>query len=110
MTNVYTAPTDVELDWNEGNLDKCQKHGVSTAEIEGLLTSGLLMRLPDPFPDEPRMRGIGKAPSGRYVFIVYTIRESGTGLRLRPISARYMHDKEIRHYEQQQAARPDVQD
>jgi len=44
------------------------------------------------------------------VFIVYTIRESGTGLRLRPISARYMHDKEIRHYEQQQAARPDVQD
>lgn len=110
MTNVHIISIITALDWDEGNLAKCAKHGVSTAEIEGLLASGQLLRLPDPFPDEPRIRGIGKAPSGRYVFIVYTVRETDEGLCIRPISARYMHDKEVRHYEQQQAAGSRLQD
>ena len=89
---------------DDGNLTKCLKHGVTIEEIEGLLSSGNFVQLPDPFPDEPRLRGIGKAPSGRYVFVIFTLRAMAGSWRLRPISARYMHDKEVRHYEQQQQA------
>ena len=34
------------LDWDAGNLTKCQKHGVSVAEIEALFASALLI-IPD---------------------------------------------------------------
>lgn len=53
----------------------------------------------DPHPDEPRMRAIGKTATGRYVFLVFMLRSIGGQKMLRPISARYMHQKEIDHYE-----------
>jgi len=88
------------FDWDTGNWPKCGKHGVSRAEIEqALLNEPSVM--PDPFPEEPRMRAIGKTPLGRYVFLVFQIREIGGATKLRPISARYMHQKEINYYEQQ---------
>ena len=49
----------------------------------------------EPFPEEPRWRAIGKTESGRYVFLVFMMREQ----KIRPISARFMHSKEIEHYE-----------
>ncbi len=55
--------------------------------------------MPDPHPDEPRMRAIGKTAAGRYVFVVFMLRKINQQTRLRPISARYMHQKEIAHYE-----------
>lgn len=65
----------------------------------------------DVFPDpahsqaETRYLGIGRAASGRHVFVAFTLRIRD-GLRLiRPISARYMHDKEVKHYETQTAKR-----
>jgi uncharacterized DUF497 family protein len=48
---------------------------------------------------EQRLLAIGKTVSGRYAFIVFTLRSDETGQYLRPISARFMHQKEIRHYE-----------
>ena len=42
----------------------------------------------DPFPDEPRLRAIGKTRSGSYLFLVFMLREIGGQTRLRPISAR----------------------
>lgn len=39
---------------------------------------------------------------GRYIFAVFTLRHKGSKLLIRPISARYMHQKEIDHYERQQ--------
>ncbi|ODT74593.1 MAG: hypothetical protein ABS76_36575 [Pelagibacterium sp. SCN 64-44] len=90
------------VQWDDGNRDKCQKHGVSLAEIEFVLMSATLMVLPDPFPDEARLRGVGKTAEGRYVFLVWTERQSGGLNLLRPISARYMHRKEIEHYERSQ--------
>jgi uncharacterized DUF497 family protein len=92
------------LEWDDGNFAKCQKHGVTPEEIEDVLTSGRMVRFPDPNPDEPRLRGIGTTKAGRYVFIVYTLRPAADGMRIRPISARYMHRKEVDYYEQQQAA------
>lgn len=56
--------------------------------------------MPDPFIDEPRIRLIGKTKNNRYVFIVVTFRIINQQTFIRPVSARYMHQKEIIHYEQ----------
>lgn len=86
------------FDWDDGNWPKCGKHGVSRAEIEEVFT-GAPAVLMDPFPEETRMRAIGKSAAGRYVFVVFMLREIDSQTKLRPISARYMHEKEIAHYE-----------
>lgn len=86
------------LDWGSGNWPKCGKHGISREEIEEMLANAPLV-FDDPYPHEPRMRAMGRAGSGRYVFIVYTERYSDGELKIRPISARYMHSKEIQYYE-----------
>ncbi len=88
------------FEWDEGNWPKCGKHGVSRAEIEQVLL-GKPAVMADPFPGEPRMRAIGKTEAGRYVFLVFMLRDSEGVIRLRPISARYMHQKEVLHYEGQ---------
>lgn len=88
------------FDWDSGNWPKCGKHGVSQEEIEQAL-SGETSVMPDPTPDEPRMRAIGKTIAGRYVFLVFMFRQIGGQTKLRPISARYMHKKEVEHYEDQ---------
>ncbi|MDR2613909.1 MAG: BrnT family toxin [Candidatus Accumulibacter sp.] len=88
------------FDWDCGNWPKCGKHGVSREEIEQVFL-GTPAVMPDPFPDEPRGRAIGKTIAGRYVFVVFMPREIDGQTKLRPISARYMHQKEIEHYESQ---------
>lgn len=88
------------FDWDDGNWPKCGKHGVSRQEIEQVLTGGPAV-MPDPNPAEPRMRAIGKTEAGRYVLLVFMLREIDGQMKLRPISARYMHPKEINHYEAQ---------
>ena len=94
------------FDWDAGNRAKCQKHGVSVAEIEGLFSRSLLI-IPDASHSrgEERLRAIGKTARGRSVFLVFTIRELAGKRLIRPVSARYMHRKEIKHYEEEN---PDV--
>jgi hypothetical protein len=88
------------FEWDEGNRAKCQKHGLSIEVIEGLFTRPVAI-----FPDsehsrqERRFRAAGRTGKGRNVFIVFTLRPSGNEVRLRPISARYMHKKENDAYE-----------
>jgi uncharacterized protein len=81
------------FDWDRGNRDKCQKHGVSVREIESLF-SGVVMVNPDPTHSgqEERFKAIGTTARGRKVLLGETL--------LRPISARYMHQKEVAYYEQ----------
>lgn len=86
------------FDWDKGNWPKCGKHGVSRAEIEEVFTGAPAVET-DPFPEEVRMRAIGKSAAGRYVFVVFMLRKIDGQMKLRPISARYMHEKEIAHYE-----------
>jgi len=90
------------FEWDSGNRKKCQAHGVSIAEIEDLFTRPVML-LPDPAhsQSETRMRAIGKTQEGRSVFLVFTIRKKGRKRLIRPISARYMHTKEIKHYEEE---------
>ena len=86
------------FNWDEGNLEKFQKHGVSIAEIEEALRV-IDFVIDDPFSAEKRYRTVGKTTAGRYIFAVFTVR----GRKLRPISARYMHAKEIEKYEKEMA-------
>jgi len=86
------------FDWDDGNWPKCGKHGVSRAEIEEVLLNTPAV-MPDPHLEEPRMRAIGKTSAGRYVFLVFMIRQFNDQFFLRPISTRFMHQKEIDHYE-----------
>lgn len=88
------------FDWDDGNWPKCGKHGVSREEIEQVLL-GTPAVMADPHPGEPRMRAIGKTVAERYVFLVFMLRASEGRTLLRPISARYMHQKEVAHYEGQ---------
>lgn len=91
------------FEWDEGNRRKCQKHGVSIVEIEHVLTHAETLITPDPknTRSEPRFLAIGRTQTGRYTFVVFTPRQRVAGNRLRPISARYMHEREIRKYEQE---------
>ncbi len=88
------------FDWDEGNRGKCQKHGVSQAEIEGLFARPVMI-LADAAHSlcEERLRAVGYTSHGRAVFVVFTIRERDGKKYIRPISARYMHREEVESYE-----------
>jgi len=90
------------FDWDKGNREKCQKHGVSQAAIESLF-SGPLTVLPDSAHSgvEERLKAIGRTGEGRAVLIVFTLRKKGENTFIRPLSARYMHRKEVEHYEKE---------
>jgi uncharacterized DUF497 family protein len=87
------------FDWDQGNLSKCHKHGVSRETIEALFRAGLII-LPDEAHSagEVRFRAVGRTEQGRALFVVFTLRRRGAGMVVRPISARYMHKKEADHY------------
>lgn len=89
--------------WDKANRSKCQQHGVSVAEVEHVLTHAATLIVPDLKHSraEPRFLAIGRTEKGRYTFVVFTPRQTGRGMLLRPISARYMHKKEIEKYEQE---------
>jgi len=89
------------FDWDSWNRDKCQKHGVSIAEIEALFREGVLAVRPDPTHSqtEERFLGIGRTAAGRAVFLAFTVRVVAGNRLIRPISARYMHRKEIDNHE-----------
>lgn len=92
------------FDWDDGNWPKCGRHGVSREEIEAIFTG-----MPAVFPDaahshaETRYLAIGRTPAGRHALVAFALRRHGPSIAIRPISARYMHRKEVLHYERQQA-------
>ena len=90
------------FDWDDGNRSKVAKHGLSVEQVEAVLR-GQLHVAPDPAHSglEQRFRAVGRtAPGGRAVFIVFTLRARAGALFIRPISARFMHAKEVRRYEE----------
>jgi hypothetical protein len=91
---------ELRFDWDAGNWPKCGKHGLSQADIEEAFRADPRIA-PDPNPDETRWRAIGRLTTGRMVFVVFAFREADGALVIRPISARYMHEREVRKYEQQ---------
>jgi uncharacterized DUF497 family protein len=90
------------FNWDRSNRAHCRKHGVSIAEIEALLRDD-----PRIAPDlkhahlEDRLIAVGRTAEGRPLFVAFTIRERFGQRMIRPVSARYMHAKEIKGYETQ---------
>ena len=82
---------------DRANWEKCQKHGLSTADILGE---------PRIAPDlkhsekEDRFIAVGRSLSGRPMFVAFTIREREGKKFIRPVTARYMHKKESERYEE----------
>jgi uncharacterized protein len=91
------------FDWDDGNRDKCQKHGLSMSDVEHVLVSArnLIVRDVQNSLTEDRYIAIGKTRAGRFTFVVFTLRIADDQLKLRPISARFMHKKEITKYEKE---------
>jgi len=89
------------FDWDDGNRVKCQSHGLTLGEVEAVFRSRPLVT-----PDiahslrETRFIAVGRpSPAGRPVFVAFTMRQVGGETLIRPISARFMHAKEIAQYE-----------
>ena len=90
------------VQWDDGNWPKCAKHGISREEIEFVLLHEPLIAPDRTGTEEVRFNAVGLNASGRHIFIVFTTRKGDDGQALiRPISARYMHGKEIANYERQ---------
>lgn len=92
------------FDWDEGNREKCQEHGVPMTEIEDLFAHSPQIA-PDPkhSMDEDRSIAVGRTSTGRPVFVAFTIRTKNQRRLIRPVTARYMHAKEIATYEKESA-------
>ena len=90
------------FNWDTGNCEKCQKHGVTLDEIESAFR-GPMRVFPDPAHSktETRYVGIGNTAARRHVLIAFTYRTIQDQRFIRPISARFMHAKEVKHYEAQ---------
>jgi uncharacterized DUF497 family protein len=90
------------FDWNSSNTFKNEtKHGISRELIESFF-EGRIWVAPDVkhSHSEDRFLAIGSDPNGRPMIVAFTFRTKG-GLKLiRAISARYMHAKEAKKYEQ----------
>jgi uncharacterized protein len=92
------------FDWDENNESKCRKHGVPVATIEALFDGEIAVSTDSLHSkSEERFNAIGKTPAGRGVFVVFTLRKRRGRTLIQPISARYMHKKEIEHYEKEMA-------
>ena len=89
------------FDWDDGNSRKsADKHDVSQAEAEGVFFNDPLIVVEDAkhSEGEQRLNALGKTAQNRLLHITFTLRQNGTMIRV--ISARDMHRKERKGYEQ----------
>ena len=88
------------FDWDAGDVGKCEKHGVAIAEIEDVFFRPLhILGNPQHSDIEDRFIAVGNTAEGRGVFIGFTFRPGKKGFLIRPITARFMHKREIEKYE-----------
>ncbi|HUO06117.1 MAG TPA: BrnT family toxin [Candidatus Binataceae bacterium] len=92
------------FDWDGANRAKCQKHGVTIAAIEAMFQKPIAV-FPNPRHSrtEERFIAIGKDEDSHAVLAVFTMRTRDLRTLIRLISARYMHKKEVEHYEKEAA-------
>ena len=89
------------FDWDDGNARKSKdKHSVRQSEAEQVFFNQPLLILADQkhSQQEPRFHALGITDDRRQLHITFTLR--GAGSLIRVISARNMHRKERKIYEQ----------
>ena len=88
--------------WDEGNVEKNWiRHRVSPVECEEVFFNEPLVVAPDVKHSdaEPRLHALSQTDRGRFLFLVFTIREK----LIRVISARDMSRREKKEYERAQS-------
>lgn len=90
------------FDWDSGNKRKCRKHGLRLGDIEEFFRQPQLLIMSDMHHSrlEERYIAYGQTHKGRPMFVAFTFRNRNGEQLIRPISARYMHEKEAREYEE----------
>ena len=90
------------FDWDNGNTQKnFIKHAITCEQIEEIFRNS-----PWVAPDikhssvEERFLAIGKI-GNRYAFVAFALRIRENKTLIRPISARHMHEKEVKKYEEE---------
>ena len=89
------------FDWDADNERKnADSHGVDQAEAEQVFFNQPLIVTPDEKhgDGEQRVRALGVTNTGRLLTMIFTLRADGELIRV--ISARDMHRKERKEYEQ----------
>jgi uncharacterized protein len=89
------------FEWDDGNSRKsADKHDVSQAEAESIFFNDPLIVVEDAKHGaiERRFNALGKTSQNRLLHVTFTLRQDGTMIRV--ISARDMHRKERKAYEQ----------
>lgn len=88
------------FEWDDGDARKNEKHDVSMAEAEQVFFNDPLLLLEDAKHSqrESRIHALGKSDEGRLLHITFTLRRNEEKIRV--ISARDMHKKERKIYEQ----------
>jgi uncharacterized DUF497 family protein len=89
------------FDWDKGNATKSLvKHGISMAMVEALFKGQRFIAAdPKHSQDEARFLAVGITDHGRWMLVSFTLRLKDARPRIRPISARYMHAKEVKGHE-----------
>ena len=109
MIFVYTKPEVRgimkiyfdDFDWDEGNISKCKKHGVVMEVIEDFFQGSVFVSSDLKHSEqEERFLALGDDRMGRPMIVAFTFREREGQVLIRPISARYMHKKEARRYDE----------
>jgi uncharacterized DUF497 family protein len=89
------------FEWDDGNSRKsADKHDVSQAEAESVFFNNPLIVVADAkhSDKEQRLNALGMTAQNRLLHVTFTLRQNGTVVRV--ISARDMHRKERKIYEQ----------
>lgn len=88
------------FDWDLGNARKNEKHGVSAGEAEQVFFNKPILVIADDkhSASETRFQAMGRTDEGRFLHVTFTLRRNGEYIRV--ISARDMHRKERKTYEQ----------
>ncbi len=92
---VWQQPT--QFDWDDGNSAKNRSHGLEISEIEEAFLSERKLLAVDYKHNQAESRYILLACNrqSRWLYVVFTMRQD----KIRVISARYMHQKEVDRYE-----------
>ncbi|HEY5211168.1 MAG TPA: BrnT family toxin [Stellaceae bacterium] len=98
--SFFQAGNIVGFDWDDANREKCRKHGISIETIEDLFGKEIDVR-PDVAHSgtEQRFMAVSTDAKNRPIFLVFTLRQRGDSMLIRPISARHMHRQEMERYE-----------
>lgn len=87
----------LEFEWDEGNSDKPNKHGLTRTESEEAFfdDNKVIFRDWKHSAKEQRITLLGKTKGGRLLNITYTIRKK----KIRIVTARHINRKEVPLYE-----------